>query len=117
MPNKLTAQAELLPTKPTKYMCELITQPRVREVLLRPGKVLQMNRTTNQDAILGFTRGQKAKPACTSCKTGFGPCTECIVVPNMFKGSCTNCHYGSDGARCSFRAGEFFIILIESLYV
>ena len=100
MPNILAAQAEHLPTKPNKYMSELITQPRVRAVSLRPGKVLQMNRTTNQDAILVFTGGQKGEPACTSCKTGFGPCTECIVVPNMFKGSYTNYHYGSDGAGC-----------------
>ena len=108
--NDLATQAKNLPTKPTKYMSQLITQPRVRGIYLRPGKVLQMNRNTNQDAALGFTRGKKAELSCTSCKTGFGPFTECIVVPNMYKGSCTNCHYGSDGARCSFRSSKYSMV-------
>lgn len=116
--NDLATQAEKLPTKPTKYMSELIAQPRVRGVFLRPGKVLKINRKPNQDAALGFTRGEKAEPACTSCKTGCGPFTECIVVPNMYKGSCTNCHYGSEGVRCSFRFSKYSKVdKITSLYL
>ena len=96
---ELAAQAEVLPEKPTKYMTELIQKQRVRGVLLRHGKTLQFNRTTNRDAILAFTREEIAEQACTSCKAGAGPFMECITVQDMFKGSCSNCHYGSEGAR------------------
>ena len=54
---ELAAQAEALPDKPTRYMAEFINKPRVRGALLRHGKTLQFNRTTNKDAILAFTRG------------------------------------------------------------
>ena len=76
--SELAAQAEVLPDKPTKYMTELIQKPRIRGVFLRHGKTLQFNRTTNKDAILAFTRGEVAVPACTSCEAGAGPFTECI---------------------------------------
>ena len=104
----LATQAENLPTKPTKYMSQLITQPRVRGIYLRPGKVLQMNRNTNQDAALGFTRGKKAehrvKQVLVHLRSVLWYQT-CIG-----KGSCTNCHYGSDGVRCSFRSSKYSII-------
>ena len=103
---ELAAQAEVLPDKPTKYMSELIQKPRKRRVLLRHDKTLQFNRTTNKDAILAFTRGEVAVPSYTSCEAGAGPFTECINVKDMFKRSCSNCHYGSEGARCSFRPGK-----------
>ena len=111
--SELAAQAEVLPDKPTKYMTELIQKPRIRGVLLRHGKTLQFNRTTNKDAILAFTRGEVAVPACTSCEAGAGPFTECIIVQDMFKGSCSNCHYGSEGARCSFRPGKYLSYLVD----
>jgi len=27
-----------------------------------------------------------------------------VLVAGQLRGSCANCHYGSEGARCSFRA-------------
>ena len=60
----LSGAAEVLPEKPTKYMIELMQKPRIRGVLLRHGKTLQFNRTTNKDAILAFTRGEVAEVAC-----------------------------------------------------
>ena len=110
---ELAAQVEVLPDKPTKYMTELIQQPRVRGVLLRHSKTLQFNRTTNRDAILAFTRGEVAEPACTTCEAGAGPFTQCVIISEMFKGSCTNCHYGSEGARCSFRPGKYLFFILD----
>ena len=31
------------------------------------------------------------------------------MVAGEFGGSCCNCHYGSEGARCSLRVGKFKI--------
>ena len=83
--NELAAQAEILPDKPTKYMTESIAKPRIRGVLLWHGKVLQFSRNTNKDAILAFTRGEVAESSCTSCESGAGSFTLCVMVTDMFK--------------------------------
>lgn len=111
--NELAAQAEILPDKPTKYMTELIGKPRIRGVFLRHGKFLQFSRSTNKDAILAFTRGEVAESPCTSCDGGAGPFTLCVTVTDMLKGSCSNCYYGSEGARCSFRPGRYLFTQVN----
>jgi hypothetical protein len=60
----------------------------------------------NCEAALAYSRGQvlEGATACRSCKTGRGPFAKCIVVKGHLKGSCSNCHYNSEGARCSFRS-------------
>lgn len=56
------------------------------------------------EAALAQARGRVAGQPCASCVRGGGPFTECVVVAGQLSGSCANCHYGSEGARCSFRA-------------
>ena len=107
---ELATRVETLPRKPTRCMCELAVKPRVRGVFLRPRRVLQLGRSINQEAALGFTRGEIAAPACLHCQHEFGPFTECVTVTDMFTGSCTNCHYSSSGSRCSFRPGKYISI-------
>jgi hypothetical protein len=45
---------------------------------------------------------------CAHCAPGSGVFAECVTVDGLFGGSCANCHYGSEGACCSFR--KFYIL-------
>ncbi len=59
------------------------------------------NRSVNQDIILIFTQREQAAPVCNSCTNRAEVCDHCMVVLSHLKDSCTNCHYGSEGAYCS----------------
>ncbi|KAJ5380310.1 Protein of unknown function DUF3716 [Penicillium cataractarum] len=53
----------------------------------------------NQAALLQIV-GRLAEKACNSCIGGFGPFTTCVVVDDVFGGSCANCQCnGVKGAR------------------
>ncbi|KAH8815123.1 hypothetical protein F5884DRAFT_851622 [Xylogone sp. PMI_703] len=54
------------------------------------------------EALLGFLVGQVNGQPCTHCANGSGVWTECVSVAGYLNGACTNCHYGSEGSRCSF---------------
>ena len=78
--------------------------PRVRELTLRPGRAgLNFNLIKNQQAALGQICGDLALAACRRCAEGKGPFVECVAVQGRFSRSCCNCHYSSQGLRCSFR--------------
>ena len=50
---------------------------------------------------------EHAADPCTHCASGSGVFAQCVTVEGLFSGSCANCHYGSEGARCSFR--KFYV--------
>ena len=78
--------------------------PRVRELTLRPGRnSLNFTLIKNQQAALGQICGDLALVACRRCANAKGPFVECVVVQGRFSKSCCNCHYSSQGLRCSFR--------------
>ena len=74
-----------------------------RALVLRAGRTTTLTRPTNLEAALGQATGQVAAQGCTHCAGGFGAWVVCVVVPGFFGGSCANCHYGSEGSRCSLR--------------
>ncbi|XTI88683.1 hypothetical protein V2W45_512884 [Cenococcum geophilum] len=91
--------------------------PRVRGVSLRwapglggaPGVyrgVRLKARAPNAEAALAQSRGTVALQACASYARGGGPFTEYVLVAGQLRGSYANCHYSSEGARCSFRASS-----------
>ena len=62
----------------------------------------------NCEATLAYSRGQvrDGVQACRDCKRGRGPFVECVILKGYLKGSCSNCHYSSEGTRCSLRPHE-----------
>lgn len=64
-------------------------------------------RAANVESALAQARGVVAAQPCTSCARGGGPFSECVVLAGQLLGSCANCHYGSEGARCSFRSCKY----------
>lgn len=82
---------------------KLLSQEGVRDVFLRWERDMNMQRSVNVEAILGQSRGEMEGEECVGCAGGLGLFTSCITVEGMFSGSCTNCHFGSKGAKCSFR--------------
>src|SRR5271163_4451544 len=95
---------------PTTAATRLAALPSARGVpALRPGRNLNTARPANQEAYLGQIAGVLAGSACSHCDRGFGVWGECVVVAGEFGGSCCNCHFGSEGARCSLRVGKFTI--------
>lgn len=55
---------------------------------------------------MGQSRGAIEGQEYDRCAEGIGPFTSCVTVEGMFGGSCTNCHFGSRGKKCSFRYEE-----------
>ncbi|KAI9784975.1 MAG: hypothetical protein M1839_001171 [Geoglossum umbratile] len=102
-PRALAARAEQLPAKASAALQALARLPRTRGVNLRAGRDIVWDRMVNQEAVLGYTRGQEPAQACASCKRQAGPFMKCVVVQGKLSGACTNCHYGSGSRRCSFR--------------
>jgi hypothetical protein len=92
-----------LPAHPTRAMTALSLLAPRRVPVLRPGRTTNPNRPANLEAELGHITGQVRASKCTHCAGGSGVWTECVVVAGFLTGSCTNYHYGSEGARCSFR--------------
>lgn len=62
-----------------------------------------MERATNLEAMLLGITGDAADPECTTCQSGSGPFVGCFSVAGVAGNSCSNCHYNSEGTRCSFR--------------
>jgi hypothetical protein len=91
-------------------MKALMAMPSARTVTLRPNRkfLSGKGRTIDVEAWLGTQVGTLATRQCTHCAKGSGPFTLCVSVEGRFKESCTNCHYGGMGSRCSFRLGELF---------
>lgn len=61
-------------------------------------------------------------PACSQCVRGFGPFQACTQVHDqqgnlLFNGSCTNCMFGGQGVRCSFRESDLESYLIMANYL
>ena len=105
----LAAMAERwqAPTKATTAFGRILRMERVREVDMRVGKVPTFARSANQEAILGQSRGVEKYEGCEKCEEGEGPFTSCVTVAGEFSGSCSNCHYNSMGATCSFRPCKY----------
>jgi hypothetical protein len=92
-----------LPARPTRTMASLALLAVRRVPVLRPGRTTNPARPANLEAELGQFTGQVHAAGCTHCAGGSGVWTVCVVVAGFFGGSCANCHYGSEGARCSLR--------------
>lgn len=84
-------------------MTRLAALPPLRAPALRAGRTTNPARPSNLEAEIGQMVGQVQPLGCTHCVGGSGTWTQCVVVPGFFGGSCANCHYGSEGSRCSFR--------------
>jgi hypothetical protein len=94
------------PTRQTRAIDALSTMPVTNTVTMRSGERVFLAGTTrmpNEEAWAGTERGTVANPACEQCRRGAGPFTLCCTVDGLFRGACTNCHYGGSGNRCSFR--------------
>jgi hypothetical protein len=102
-PPPLIWVAPPLPARPTGNTVRLAALPPLRVPVLRPGRTSNPARPSNLEAEFGQATGQVRVPRCTHCAGGSGVWTECVVVAGFFGGSCANCHYGSEGGRCSFR--------------
>ena len=92
-----------LPARPSQAMSALSRLPAVRSPVLRPGRTINTGRPTNLEALLGQFTGQLNSPEYTHCAGRSGTWRACVSVPGFFGSSCTNCHYGSEGRRCSLR--------------
>lgn len=68
-------------------------------------------RMQNLEAAVGYTVGDLVQPQCTSCAAGHGQFLECVRVEGYLHGSCTNCHFGGEGARCSLRGRSSLLLL------
>ncbi|KAJ5033429.1 uncharacterized protein L3040_008545 [Drepanopeziza brunnea f. sp. 'multigermtubi'] len=64
------------------------------------------NAITRLRALIAYVQmiGPIEPVPCDHCNTGFGPWIGCVRLRGFLGGSCANCYYGSEGARCSFRA-------------
>lgn len=108
--NYLASMAEQPPAKPTAAFARLFKMERVREVVMREGKLPNYNRSANHEAILAQSRGEEIneEDCCKKCKDGAGPFATCVIVEGEFSNACANCHYNSLGTSCSFRACKCF---------
>ena len=109
--NPYTVLAETLPANPTADIQRLSLLPRVRDVTLRDRAFTSRFRShrqtlgseNNRIALLAFTRGTEVPDPCTACLAHRGPFNKCVVVEGFFSGSCSNCRFNSDSARCDLR--------------
>lgn len=92
-----------LPPQPTRAMAALALLCPVRVPALRAGRTVNRARPANLEAELAQFTGQVHASGCTHCAGGSGVWSACVVAPGFFGGSCANCHYGSEGSRCSLR--------------
>ena len=106
--------AQALPPAPktTSAQTVLAAAPATRVPVLRPStgtpRALNLVRPSNREAYLAQATGVVSAAPCGHCARGVGPWTECVVVAQLFGGSCANCHYGGEGVRCSLRPGKYF---------
>jgi len=92
-----------LPLTRTAATTALLALPLLRAPVPRPGRTPHTDRPSNLEAWIGQVTGQIQTPGCGHCVGGSGQWLHCVTVAGYFGGSCSNCHYGSEGARCSFR--------------
>lgn len=93
-----------MPDPLTRNMARLVVMVPVRVPQLREGRTVNYGRNTNVEAAMAQNAGtEHVTDACLHCAGGSGVWTECVTVSGLLTGSCANCHYGSEGARCSFR--------------
>jgi hypothetical protein len=93
-------------SKPTKTIAQMEL---LRGVELRLGRdQINLFPPQNCEAALAYSRGQVRNGvlACLDCKRGKGPFAKCVILKGYLKGSCSNCHYSAEGARCSLRTSE-----------
>ncbi len=91
-----------LPPHLTRAMAALSLLTACRVPVLRPGCTTNPARPANLEAELGQITGQVCASRCTHYAGRSGVWTACIVIARFFSRSCANCHYSSEGARCSF---------------
>ena len=60
-------------------------------------------RPSNIEALCAYQVGEVNEPPCTHCERGIGIYQQCVSVKDFLNGSCANCHYNSEGTRCSLR--------------
>ena len=110
-----TEQLEVLPCN-APLVAALKTLPQLRQLALRKGReILNLRYKKNHEAALGQTRGELARAACADCLKGNGPFAECVVVADRFAGACCNCHYSSQGHRCSLRHSGMLLLHVTSV--
>lgn len=95
---------------PSDRLVRLLALPRLRCVELRPGKVVNLSRKTDHEAVLATTRGQVETIPCKRCKNSSGPFLLCITVAGDMNEACSNCHYGSMSRNCSLRPCTYLYI-------
>ena len=98
----------------TRAFRRLLMLPRRGRLLFRDNdSAINWERPVNREAIIGQTRGEVTSVTCGRCQNGLGPFSKCVVVEGFFSGSCTNCHYNSQGSRCSLRGGKFALLFLK----
>jgi hypothetical protein len=99
-------------------MTRLVAQVPVRAAEVRENRTVSTGRSSNMEALLGQMVGtEHDTDPCTHCTSSSGVFTQCVTVAGLFTGSCANCHYGSEGARCSFRKFTYHYGFIQKLTV
>jgi hypothetical protein len=98
--------------RPSAAFLSLAELPPRRRPCLRPRhNEPNMMRMGNREAFLGQVAGLPAASPCGLCARSKGPWKGCVVVAGFFGGSCSNCHYGAGGRKCTLRtAGKFKFI-------
>ncbi|RHZ63994.1 DUF3716 domain-containing protein [Aspergillus thermomutatus] len=93
--------------KPSRAMEALGQKTAVREPVWRatydPEESFNLGRFVNWEALQVQCIGAVTASPCEHCRRGYGPWAQCVMLQGYLRGSCANCHYNSDGARCSFR--------------
>lgn len=104
-----------MPNPLTQNMARMVNMVPVRIPQVRDGRTVNLGRNTNIEAVMAQHAGtvHPHRP-CGHCASGAGVWTECVTVTGLLLGSCANCHYGSEGARCSFR--KFHLRICFGLY-
>ncbi|KAI9731454.1 MAG: hypothetical protein M1818_007844 [Claussenomyces sp. TS43310] len=83
---------------------DLYKMPVLRPLEFRPLRTFGSHRRANVNAAYVQQVGEEVAAPCTFCARRCGPFTKCVVADGFLKGACANCHHGSEGSRCSFRA-------------
>ncbi len=94
--------------KMTATSSAIAAMPVLRAVALRTGRSVNPNRPVNGEAIYAYMAGTIQTPACGHCVKNSGPFPLCVAVAGLLNGSCSNCHYNSEGSRCSFSGKSTF---------
>ncbi|OBT77097.1 hypothetical protein VF21_02913 [Pseudogymnoascus sp. 05NY08] len=91
----------------SRALAALLALPDARYLEFRtldPNDPPNLGRMQNIEAAVGFTAGEIVVPGCSDCAAGHGQFAGCVRVEGWLHRSCTNCHFGGEGSRCSLRA-------------